>query len=379
MKKICLALILAFTVPAALAGAEENDAREAAVIPQEDVRESTEPLMMAAGSTENARVTTFQYHRQTPAEKENITSEEAEPRQLQRSRSRPTVETYGRQETTPPTERRRTGSTGAATEEPREIKRGLSSPKVTTFQYQQPAPAAPAERVEEARQPEPAPKASSKRTRAARPAAKKAEPQPAAAAPAAEPQPEEERLRTTPKTEIKYTTLNQRTEELDMAKPETASPKGRAARVRTARSKAEAAPMLATPAFDGTSFNVAGVYVNCPKNREETCGEANAEFRAAFPQDQTAPYIMIRKDGRGYVAPDHKRTFDFVWQFLGDNALLIIMEDSKHRKIEYRTEGRYLRNVSTGELFYLSLTDAEWNVEPEPYSKIKARREKAKK
>ena len=392
MRKICFAAIMLIFPAAPLWAADqtapEPAAAQAAPIPLDDAG----PVLLA--KSETSRVTTFKYSRSAASEKAGAKtapadeSDQTEAKQLQRSRSRPKVNTYGYPGYAP-AEAQKAGAPAAPADGDKPIKRGLSEPKVTTFEYKRPAPAQPAPAAVKSVESQPAERrpGASKTARPARKndggqataAAPKAEPAPKAAGKQPAARPADEEPPTPPKDEVKFTTLNPRTEELEMAKPEAVSKRGRAARVKSARKKAENAPAPVTPAFDGsTSFNVAGVYVNCPKNKEENCGQASEEFKIAFPVDQTAPYVLIRKDGRGFLAPDEKRTIAFTWQFLGDNALLIIMEDARHQKVEYRAEGRYLRNMTTGDLFYMSLTDAEWNVTPEPYSKIKARKEKKK-
>lgn len=413
MKKICLtALLLAF--PAAQLWAGENiDAQ--APPPAESALDGGRPVLVAANKES---VTTFRYKRPSAADREDKATAEAEPKKLQRSHSRPKVVVYGDREPASGPK-----SSGAAEERPRTIKKGLNTPEVTTFQYQspeaaesveapKPAPAptkakrvrsdkksAPAAETGEAQRPDPAPAPqnfrrdraaersartteaqkhqsapvlkSAVRERAAKPAAAKSGPTP----PEADRPQEETRPRKPSKPEVKYTVLNERAETLEMAKPHTAVSGSRTAGVRAAN-----IPPPAAPTLESGGFNVAGVYVNCPKNKEENCGAASEEFRAFFPHDQTAPYLMIRKDGRGYVAPNNKRTVDFTWRFIGGDAVLIDLEGSQSRTVEYRAVGRHLRNMVTGELFYMSLTDDEWNVPPEEtYSKLKARREKAKK
>ncbi|MDR2947195.1 MAG: hypothetical protein LBV79_10685 [Candidatus Adiutrix sp.] len=468
MMKIFMALMLAFSVPAAAMAAEET------------------PVTTLTVAKADNSATTFQYGSPSAEEAEEPAEAEtapAEPRQLQRSKSRPKVVTYGQQESAPsaaaPTEqpeaagearpaRRGQGNTSQTTtfeyrrpappeaapkaekpkaaEKPKPVRRTPSQPQSTTFEYRRPAPAetaAPAPKAAEPKvaeeppvkeepaepvvttiqyqRPEPAEAAEAAKADPApaeqpepaaapapeAPAEAKDTPQEAAAAEAAEAEtspaesPSEEtessaaegespdegeaaaEAAKAPAEEPRYTTLNQRSEELDMAKPEAAAAEGRAPTARIPRTKqapASARSPLPTPAFDGsTSFNVAGIYVNCPDNDEAACGQAAEDFKLMFPKDQTAPYVMLRKDGRGYLAPDSKRTISFSWQFLGDNAILFLMEDARRRKVEYRTEGRYLRNMVTGDLFYMSLTDDEWNVEPEPFSQLQARKEKERK
>ena len=116
-----------------------------------------------------------------------------------------------------------------------------------------------------------------------------------------------------------------------------------------------------------------GIYVQCPKNSLENCPGAAAEFKAAFPGDQIGPYLMIRKDGGGYLAPNEKVTTDFTWQLLGDNAILLKMDDAKRSHVKYQTDGDLLVNIDSKDIFVQSIPDSEWNKAPVKAKKKKAR------
>jgi len=116
----------------------------------------------------------------------------------------------------------------------------------------------------------------------------------------------------------------------------------------------------AAPALAQTQGEFEGIYVMCPKKSLEYCEAAAEDFRRLFPDDQNAPYMMIRKDGKGYLADLNKSADDFAWEFLSDSAILVKMErGNKH--VKYHHEGRLLKNLKTGELYIQSMSDSEWN------------------
>lgn len=123
--------------------------------------------------------------------------------------------------------------------------------------------------------------------------------------------------------------------------------------------------LLSAPAWAGPA-EIAGVYVRCPKD-QAACPQAAEEFRRLFPNNQNAPFMMIRKDGRGYLAPDDRLTIDFTWQLQGDDLILLKMNDQKKTKAEYRLVGQQLVNAKSRESYLLSVPDAEWNPEPVPF------------
>lgn len=116
-----------------------------------------------------------------------------------------------------------------------------------------------------------------------------------------------------------------------------------------------------------------GIYVKCPKNNLENCPAAAAEFKASFPGGQVGPYLMIRKDGGGYIAPNDKITTDFTWQFLGDNAILLKMDDARKSYVKYQTDGELLVNIDSKDIFVQSIPDSEWNKAPVKAEKKKTR------
>lgn len=126
--------------------------------------------------------------------------------------------------------------------------------------------------------------------------------------------------------------------------------------------------LLAAPAWAGPE-EIAGVYVKCPSKNTAACPQLAEEFGRLFPNNQKSPFLMIRKDGRGYLAPDDQLTVDFTWHFQGDNLIALKMRDQKKSKAEYQVVGKQLVNAKTGETYLLSLTDAEWNPEPQPFKK----------
>lgn len=124
--------------------------------------------------------------------------------------------------------------------------------------------------------------------------------------------------------------------------------------------------LLSAPAWAGPA-EIAGVYVKCPAKDPAACPQLAAEFRRLFPNGQNSPFMMIRKDGRGYVAPDDRLTVDFTWQFQGDDLILLKLDDQKKTRAEYRIVGQQLVNPKTNETYLMSVTDSEWNTEPVPF------------
>lgn len=124
--------------------------------------------------------------------------------------------------------------------------------------------------------------------------------------------------------------------------------------------------LLATPAWSGPA-EIAGVYVKCPAKDAAACPQLSDEFRRLFPNSQNSPFMMIRKDGRGYVAPDDLLTIDFTWQLQGDDLILLKMDDQKKTRAEYRIIGKQLVNAKTNETYLMSVADSEWNTEPVPF------------
>jgi len=124
--------------------------------------------------------------------------------------------------------------------------------------------------------------------------------------------------------------------------------------------------LFSTPAWAGPA-EIAGVYVKCPARDAAACSQVADEFRRLFPNSQNSPFLMIRKDGRGYLAPDDRLTIDFTWQLQGDDLIVLKMDDQKKTKAEYRVVGQQLINPKTNETFLMSVADADWNTEPVPF------------
>lgn len=140
--------------------------------------------------------------------------------------------------------------------------------------------------------------------------------------------------------------------------------------------------LIAVPAWAGPE-EIAGVYVKCPAKDPAACPQVADTFRRLFPNGQNAPFMLIRKDGRGYLAPDENRSTDFAWQFQPEGQnILLRLSDQKKTKAEFRREGPQLVNVKTGETYLLTIGDADWNPTPVPFKQInqknKSRAGKAK-
>lgn len=124
---------------------------------------------------------------------------------------------------------------------------------------------------------------------------------------------------------------------------------------------------------------LAGVYVECPDKDEAACAAADAVFREEFPTGQPGPYILIRKDGGGYLAPDDRSTVDLKWELAGDNTYTFRIKDQAKTKYTMALNDQHLRNVKTGAVYYRSLSDSDWNQEPVPFKqKQKQMQKKAK-
>ncbi|MDR0882012.1 MAG: hypothetical protein LBP55_05665 [Candidatus Adiutrix sp.] len=135
---------------------------------------------------------------------------------------------------------------------------------------------------------------------------------------------------------------------------------------------------LSWPAL-APAAELAGIYVQCPPKDEEVCPQTAQEFRRLFPHGQTSPYLMLRKDGQGYLAPDDQATVKFTWEALTGDTLLFTISGQKKTREEYQVSGGRLVNAKTGASYLLTLTDAEWNEEPVPYKEKKKAQEKAEK
>ena len=120
-----------------------------------------------------------------------------------------------------------------------------------------------------------------------------------------------------------------------------------------------------------------GVYVECPEKSEANCAAADAAFRDEFPTGQTGPYLLIRGDGGGYLAPDDRSTIDFQWEATGDNSYTLRMRDQKKSRSTMVLNGQVLREAKTGRIYYRSISDAEWNPKPMPF-KQKQKQDKAR-
>lgn len=118
--------------------------------------------------------------------------------------------------------------------------------------------------------------------------------------------------------------------------------------------------------------DLAGVYVKCPPKNEAGCPEISEKFRRLFPNSHSAPFMIIRKDGKGYLAPDERRTINFTWELQVPDLIVLKMSEQGKKKVEYRISGPRLVNEKNRETYLMSLSDAEWNPEPQPF-KIKAK------
>ena len=114
-----------------------------------------------------------------------------------------------------------------------------------------------------------------------------------------------------------------------------------------------------------------GIYAFCERKNPENCPEAVADFRRAFPNDQTGAFLFIRADGSGYLAPDGDRTFDFNWQMADPETLLLNMIDSDQKDLKIQVNGQLLRNAASGDLYHLAITDQEWNNPPAKRPSVK--------
>lgn len=124
--------------------------------------------------------------------------------------------------------------------------------------------------------------------------------------------------------------------------------------------------LLSTPAWTGPA-EIAGVYVKCPAKDAAACPQLSEDFSRLFPNSQNSPFMMIRKDGRGYLAPDERLTIDFTWQLQGDDLIVLKLNDQKKSKAEYRVIGKQLVNAKTNETYLMSVADSDWNIEPVPF------------
>lgn len=110
---------------------------------------------------------------------------------------------------------------------------------------------------------------------------------------------------------------------------------------------------------------IAGVYVKCPPKDETGCTQVSDDFRRRFPNNHNAPFMLIRKDGRGYLAPDERLSTDFTWQFQNPDLIILKMNDKSKSKVEYQIIGPRLVSDKHKETYLLSISDAEWNPEPQ--------------
>lgn len=110
--------------------------------------------------------------------------------------------------------------------------------------------------------------------------------------------------------------------------------------------------------------DIPGIYTLCERKNPDNCPEAVADFRRAFPNDQTGAFLFIRADNSGYLAPDGDRTFDFDWQMDDPETLVLNMLNSDQKDLKFQVNGPLLRNAATGDLYHLAITDAEWNNPP---------------
>ncbi len=117
--------------------------------------------------------------------------------------------------------------------------------------------------------------------------------------------------------------------------------------------------------------DIPGIYTLCERKNPENCPQAVADFRRAFPNDQTGAFLFIRVGGTGYLAPDGDRTFDFQWLMTDPATLVLDMADQDQKSLKFQVDGPLLRNAATGELYHLAITDAEWNNPPAKRPSVK--------
>ena len=124
--------------------------------------------------------------------------------------------------------------------------------------------------------------------------------------------------------------------------------------------------LIATPAVaqEMTKGELPGIYVLCPRKNPERCPVAVEEFRYYFPNEQTAPYMMLRKDGTGFWAYNMERTQDVSW-VQDEKGLLVLNFSGLDSKIsKFKVNGSLLKDATEGDVYYMAITDREWNNPP---------------
>ncbi len=133
--------------------------------------------------------------------------------------------------------------------------------------------------------------------------------------------------------------------------------------------------VLLTP-LAAQAQNLAGVYALCPKKDQANCPVLAAAFYEECPIGQPGPFLLIRSDGGGYLAPDDRRTDSFDWE-LRDGALQLAVKDSKKSKLRFQVQGPLLIEEKSGDIYHLSLSDRELNPEPEAFKKTWQRQKRS--
>lgn len=119
-----------------------------------------------------------------------------------------------------------------------------------------------------------------------------------------------------------------------------------------------------------------GIYAQCPRNNPELCAEAAARFGKLFPHDQAGPYLMLRKDGGGYLAPNDNVTKDFKWVRSGEAEISLDFDDRKRTRRRFSWDGLYLKEIRGRALYIQSLSDSQWRQSSAEEKEKKKKREK---
>lgn len=124
--------------------------------------------------------------------------------------------------------------------------------------------------------------------------------------------------------------------------------------------------LMVTPAYaqEMTKGELAGIYVLCPRKNPERCPVAVEDFRHYFPNEQTAPYMMLRKGGTGFWAYNLDRTREVTW-FQDEKGRLVLDFDGPELKnATFKINGSLIKDADKGDVYYMAITDREWNNPP---------------
>ena len=124
--------------------------------------------------------------------------------------------------------------------------------------------------------------------------------------------------------------------------------------------------LIATPALaqEITRGELAGIYVLCPRKNPERCAAAVEDFRYYFPNEQTDPYMMLRKDGTGFWAYNMERTQDISWAKDEKGLLVLDFTGPELTSAKFKINGSLLKDATKGDVYYMAITDREWNNPP---------------